>query len=161
MLIAGVDPGKNGGIVILDNNGSVTAKSPMFMIGKTEYDTLAYSHFLCNDHYRVDHVLVERVTAMPKNGVVSMFSFGQGFMFCQVVPQMLRIPMTLVTPRVWQKALHLGVSQKVDPKTRSLIAASRLFPDCDLRKSERCKNPHDGMVDALLIAEYGRRTLND
>lgn len=159
VLIAGIDPGKNGGAIILDNFGNIIAKSPMFMIDKSEFDSTAYSYFLKNDQYQVDHVVVERVTAMPKNGVVSMFHFGMAFMFCQVVPKMLSIPMTLVTPQAWQKVMHMGIDKTLDPKQRSLIAFSRLYPDTDLRMTSRCKNQHDGLVDALLLAEWGRRTL--
>lgn len=158
MLTCGVDPGKKGGAVILDSTGKIISKSTMF-IKNTEFDPIAYSSFLSNEQYRVNHIVIERVTAMPKNGVVSMFHFGMAFMFCQVVPMMLQIPMTLVTPQVWQKVLHTGIDQKLDPKQRSLIAFQRLFPTEDLRATERCKNQHDGLIDAVLLAEWGRRTL--
>jgi len=160
MLICGVDPGKKGGMVILDGSGSIVAKATMFLVNKTEFDPVAYSAFLKNDRYSVDHVLVEKVSAMPGNGNVSMFTFGQAFMFCQLVPKMLQIPITLVTPQMWQKVMHVGIEKTIEPKKRSLIAACRLFPNLDLRASERCSVQHDGLVDALLLAEWGRRSLN-
>lgn len=160
MLICGIDPGKKGGAVIIDSSGTVVAKSTMFIANKTEFDPVAYSSFLKNDAYTVDHVLVEKVSAMPGNGNVSMFNFGQAFMFCQLVPKMLQIPLTLVTPQGWQKVMHVGIDKTLDPKQRSLIAISRLFPTIDLRASSRCTVQHDGLVDALLLAEWGRRTLN-
>lgn len=159
MIICGVDPGKKGGAVILDTSGKVMAKSIMFLANKTEFDPLAYAQFLRNEHYTVDHVLVEKVSAMPGNGNVSMFTFGQAFMFCHLVPKMLNIPLTLVTPQTWQKVMHMGIEKTLDPKQRSLIAVSRLFPTTDLRASARCSVQHDGLVDALLLAEWGRRTL--
>jgi hypothetical protein len=44
---------------------------------------------------------------------------------------------------------------KRDCKKMSELAAKRLFPNVDLRATERCKISHDGIVDALLIAYYG------
>ncbi len=44
-----------------------------------------------------------------------------------------------------------------DTKTKSILAASRLFPRVDLRRTARSKVAHDGLTDALLIAEFGRR----
>lgn len=159
MLICGVDPGKSGGAVVIDGSGKIVAKSPMFIVNKTEYDPTAYATFLSNDTYKVDHVLVEKVSAMPGNGGCSLFTFGQAFMFCQLVPKMLHIPLTLVTPQMWQKVMHIGIDKTIEPKKRSLIAFTRLFPDVDLRLTSRCKNHSDGLIDALLLAEWGRRNL--
>ena len=159
MIICGIDPGKAGGAVILDTHGNILNKSIMFLIGKNEFDPLAYADFLTEQ--KVEHVFVEKVSARPGNGSVSMFNFGQAYMFCYVVPKLLKIPITLVTPQQWQKTMHVGVDKTLDPKQRSLIACCRLFPDVDLKASSRCKNQHDGMVDALLLAEYGRRFLKE
>lgn len=86
-------------------------------------------------------------------------------------------PHTLVQPKKWQKEIYQGIPEirkppvmikkgkmagqmkkgNLDTKAMSLLAAKRLFPTLDLRASERCKKAHDGIVDALLIAEYGAR----
>ena len=79
---------------------------------------------------------------------------------------------TFVQPKKWQSIWEGVPIQKVptgkknkkgepmyktDTKATSLLAVQRLFPNIDLRASERCKIPHDGIVDALLMAEYCRR----
>ncbi len=154
-MICGVDPGKNGGLVILDVTGSLIAKSTMFYQDKIEYDPIAYQDFLLQN--KVKHVVIEKVSAMPGNGSVSMFNFGQAYAFCRIVPILLKIPFTLVTPQAWQRVMHQGLDKSLPPKARSLIIYNRLYPHICLLSTSRCKKPHDGMLDAILIAEYGRR----
>lgn len=155
--ICGIDPGKNGGAAKISNDGILLDKATMFFQGKNEFDPIAYADFLTG----VDHVFIEKVSARPGNGGVSMFNFGQAYMFCQIVPKLLKIPITLVTPQQWQKTMHVGVDKTLDPKQRSLVAFTRLFPNEDLRATDRCTKQHDGIIDALLLAEYGRRFLRN
>jgi len=68
------------------------------------------------------------------------------------------IPYTIVPPREWQKVMLSGVSKKLNTKAASILIAKRLYPGVSLRATERCTTDHHGMSDALLIAEYGRRT---
>lgn len=155
-LYVGVDPGKNGAVVIIDCQAQIVDKSPMFVDLGGELDPVAYYNFLSKNSNHISHVFVEKVNAMPGQGVTSMFSFGQAFMFSYVVPKLMKLPLTLVTPQSWQKVMHEGIDKTLAAKKRSLIAFNRLFPGLDLRKTERCKGPHDGMIDALLLANYGR-----
>ena len=53
--------------------------------------------------------------------------------------------------------MHEGVKVNPNKKVMSILAAQRLFPNHDLRRTEACKKPDDNLVDSLLIAEYGRR----
>lgn len=70
------------------------------------------------------------------------------------------IPCTIVYPAVWQKAMHVGASGKTT-KARSLHAAHLTFPSVSLRNPAKPKSRKEdhNLADALLIAEYGRRTL--
>jgi hypothetical protein len=56
----------------------------------------------------------------------------------------------------WQKAL-LGKVPKSQTKTFALKKAQELAPEEDWRKNNRCTIPHDGIVDAFLIAQYARK----
>lgn len=60
-----------------------------------------------------------------------------------------------ITPRQWQKVLLPGANG--DTKPRALELARRLWPEEQWLATPRCKTPHDGMIDAALIAEFGRR----
>jgi hypothetical protein len=152
--IAGVDPGKQGAIVIVNELGYIVAKSVMFLDSGGELDPWAYQEFL--KQHKVDHVVIEHVHAIFGSGAKATFNFGMSFMFCTLIPKLMKLPYQLVLPTEWQKVMHKGMDKKIKAKQRSLIVAHRLWPNADLRASERCKAPHDGIVDALLISEWGR-----
>ena len=58
----------------------------------------------------------------------------------------------LVSPQKWKKEFNLD-----SDKQKSIDTAKKLFPDVNLFRTNRCTKEHDGMAEALLIAEYGRR----
>jgi crossover junction endodeoxyribonuclease RuvC len=96
---------------------------------------------------------VEKVGAMPGQGVTSMFSFGQSFGFILGVLTAFGIPYQLVPPRKWKAEYGLLNTQK----QASVDVAKRLFPEVSLLPTERCRKESDGMSDAVLMAEYARR----
>lgn len=104
------------------------------------------------------HVFIEKAQAMPGQGVSSMFNYGTGFGKLLGWMEALKLPHTLVTPREWTKEMHKGCTGE-NAKEKSLQAAKRLFPHMKLEATERSKKPHAGIVDALLIAEFGRRLM--
>jgi hypothetical protein len=61
-----------------------------------------------------------------------------------------------VTPHAWQRVMLPGCKPG-ETKERALETAQRLWPGTDWRATDRCRLPHDGLIDAALIAEYGRR----
>lgn len=158
--IVGIDPGQKGAICIvkLDSDASVLDISFELMptIGK-ELDC----HGLAEIFKKMgpSEAFIEKVSAMPKQGVASMFKFGRNVGSLQAMLAAFEIPYTEVTPQTWQKVMHEGVSRQSmpEPKDRSLAVVKRLFPKLNLLASERSRKAHDGFVDALLIAEYGRR----
>lgn len=89
---------------------------------------------------------IEKVHSMPKQGVASSFTFGRGFGVLIGALAALRIRYEFVTPQTWQKAM--GCMSKGD-KNVTKAAAQRLFPQVKVTHA---------IADALLIAEYGRRT---
>lgn len=148
--IMGIDPGIKGGIVtlLIDKEGV-----PFFyLLEDTDY--FLFRDIVCDD--KVQHIYLEKAQSMPKQGVKSMFTYGVGFGKILGWIDSLMIPLTLVTPQQWTKVLHQGCTGK-DSKAKSMQASERLFPTIELRATERSKKPHMGLVDALLIAEYGRR----
>lgn len=97
---------------------------------------------------------LERAGAMPGQGVTSMFKFGENFGFIQGLLAAYSIPYELVTPQKWKKEFQI-----TGDKNSSISVCKRLFPDVSLRRTDRCKKDHDGMAEALLMAEYARRKL--
>lgn len=146
MIYIGIDVGKNGGYaVIYPNNIVVEAWSDEGFV--EEMRNVALNDEPCM-------ACVEHVGAMPKQGVSSMFSFGKSAGFIEGVLRANMIPFQLVKPREWKKEFGLN-----SDKAKSIEVAQRLFPKVNLLATPRCKKPHDGMAEALLMAEYAKRKL--
>ena len=150
MIYIGVDPGKNGGIAILsdtikDVTVRVFSEDELLHICKTFRKTFN-EDCIC---------YLEHVHAMPKQGVSSTFNFGMNFGFIQGVLKAYEIPYELVTPQKWKKEFSC-----TSDKNTSIEVCKRLFPGVNLKATDRCKKDHDGIAEALLIAEYGRRHYN-
>lgn len=148
MIFVGIDPGKSGALAVLntDDNRKVLDYR-LVEFNETDYINTLYKY--------TDETIVcclEKVGAMPKQGVVSMFNFGMNFGFIQGILSTLKIPYELVTPNKWKKEFSV-----TSDKNTSIQVAKRLFPEVNLKRTERCKKDHDGFAEALLMAEYARR----
>lgn len=150
MIYIGVDPGKNGGIAKINTDTgfvkTVTFSEESLISELEGYFMFDKSPLRC---------VLEKVNAMPGQGVVSMFNFGQNYGFIQGVLKAYRIPYELVTPQKWKKEFSC-----TSDKNTSIEVCKRLFPKVNLKATDRCKKDHDGMAEALLLAEYGRRHYN-
>lgn len=138
----GIDPGASGALAILCGTDIYT----------TPYDLDEYVSLLRLCPPEQSFAIVEHVGAMPGQGSVSMFNFGMNFGMIQGVLSALKIPYELVRPQKWKKEFSC-----TSDKNTSISAAKRLFPNVNLKRTERCKKDHDGIAEALLLAEYGRR----
>lgn len=157
MIYIGIDPGKNGGIAVIHDVNKYNHK----VIDNHVYsdDKLIELVKLYEYIHRVDNeyifCILEHVHAMPKQGVSSTFNFGMNFGFIQGVLKAYGIPYELVTPQKWKKEFSC-----TSDKNTSIEVCKRLFPNVNLKATDRCRKDHDGMAEALLIAEYGRRHYN-
>lgn len=141
----GIDPGADGAVAIIDGYGV-----GLIPVGKAEP-----SVDLCG----ATLAMVEKGHAMPKQGGTSMFTFGKN---CGRVIGWLEaanVPFQEVTARAWQKIMLAGMptNDRNSRKASSILVAQRLFPGVDLTLGRGTK-PKDGASDALLIAEFARRT---
>ncbi len=151
MIYIGIDPGKNGGIACMGDSKNNSEAYPY------SDDVLINSlGLVCAKSCQNDVICyLEHVHAMPKQGVSSTFNFGMNFGFIQGVLKAYGIPYELVTPQKWKKEFSC-----TSDKNTSIEVAKRLFPNVNLKATDRCKKDHDGMAEALLIAEFGRRHYN-
>lgn len=145
-IFIGIDPGKNGGIAFIDHECDIV-------------DTLPYNEKNLIDLCRVSDsgraiCCLEKVAARPGQGVVSMFNFGQNVGYIKGVLESFRIPYQEITPQKWKKEFGLN-----SDKAASVDVCRKLFPDVNLLATPKSKKPHDGMAEALLMAEYARRKL--
>ena len=154
-MIIGIDPGQTGAVAILYGDSGVTIwDTPTEIVKKgkgtkTEYlpaEMAALLYVLPSGC----HCYLEKVGAMPGQGVTSMFNFGKGYGLWIGILAALNIPYTLVTPQAWKKDIMAGQSDKDAARGR----AQQLFPKV---ASQLSRKKDIGRADALLIAEYGRR----
>ena len=147
MIFIGIDPGKKGSMAIIDGKGEA---APMVIPFK-EITWIDALKMLDAFHCRA---VVEKVGAMPGQGVTSMFNFGMNFGWIQGVLDALNISYELVSPQKWKKEFGL-----TSDKSESIRTAQRLFPGVSLKTGEKSRVESDGMAEALLIAEYARSKL--
>lgn len=153
MNFIGIDPGLSGGLAYHGNDGLELAVMPVVQVGKKrEIDEAALYDWLLM--HRSTHVIIERVHSMPKQGVASTFTFGTGWGLVRGICRGLSMPYELVRPQEWQKAMLIG-----HPKGSEYLVASRLWPTAEWLATPRSRKPHEGLVDAALIMEFGRRRL--
>lgn len=148
MYYIGIDPGKDGCVAILsDEKGAIPSI--------TVFDETEVSEALRNISGQPAIACLEHVTAMPKQGSVSMFNFGMNFGFWQGLLTAYKIPFELVRPDKWKKEFSITAD-----KNTSIAVCKRLFPGINLRKNDGCKKDHDGMAESALMAVYAKRRLD-
>lgn len=139
-LFIGIDPGKSGGIATIDENGNVK------VIKMPETDCDLWEALGGFGHDIDPFAIIEKVGPMPKQGVVSVWTFGEGYGKLLMALCAAAIPYEHVLPAKWQKAM--GCLSKGDKNTTKR-KAQELFPNIKVTHA---------IADALLIAEYNRRT---
>lgn len=157
MTVIGIDPGARGAIAPLTTMGELIIHDmPAVTIerggkNKTEIDTAALANMLGGIiETRGRHNLlavVEKVGAMPGQGVTSMFAFGRSVGQIEGVLAGLKIPVSYVTPQTWQKALAVPKG-----KDGSRLRASQIMP---AYAGEWRRAKDDGRAEAALIAMWG------
>ena len=154
MIYLGIDPGLDGGFAAIGPDGLELKVMPTVPVGtKRQLDEQAIVQFLMPYARQQTKVFIELVASRPKQGIAAMFNFGTGWGLVRGICAGLGLSYELVRPQEWQ-----GEMLKGQPDGSEYLVASRIWPDTEWRASERCKNFHDGLVDAALIAEHGRRT---
>jgi hypothetical protein len=159
VIVGGIDPGKDGALCVLDSKRIIfSTKTPVVRVGKgskREYDVPAMLELL--KKFSFDIVLIEKQQAFPGQGVSSTFSTGFGYGLWVGLLCAAQIPYEEVRPASWSRTMLAGASGK--GKGAHILAAKRVFPGINLRKSERARTDDDGLADAALIAMYGHRRL--
>ena len=158
--IIGIDPGFTGGICVIE---SETRK--LHLIGpipviknkkkKTELDEMKIREVLIPFIKPKTRIFIEQVNAMPQQGVVSMFRFGTTWGLLRGICVGLGNQPILVHPIKWKNGLNLGKKAK----KAEYKMAKRFYPSITWIATKRSRKPHEGMIDAALIAAYGRQTI--
>lgn len=147
MRVIGIDPGATGAIVLLENGEPIEwTEMPTVKIGSaTRVNAAALTDFIAS--CCSEHVYVEAVHSMPKQGVASSFNFGHSTGTVMGVLGAMGLPHTLVTPQAWKKSAGLIGTDKDAARARAI----QLWPRwTELNK----KGKGQALADAALIARH-------
>ena len=159
MLIIGIDPGISGSICFFED-GKITdvIEMPTMTEGKKNKKQVngsqIYNEILkrTNKFQKKDiRVIVEQVSAMPGQGVTSMFNFGQSFGILKGICSAMQLPIYFVRPAKWKKYFNLINSEKDASRTRAI----EIFP---YFSSQLSKKKDSNKADAILIASFHHET---
>ena len=131
MLIIGIDPGISGSICFLEDGKILEViEMPVMTEGKKNKKQVngaqIYNEFSKRINIKDDEVrvVIEQVSAMPGQGVTSMFNFGQSYGILKGICSAMQLPMFFVRPAKWKKYFNLINSQKDASRTRAI----EIFP---------------------------------
>ena len=155
MLIIGVDPGISGSICFFENGKIIDViEMPTMAEGKKNKRQVNGSQIyneISNRIHKVKNqeirVIIEQVSAMPGQGVTSMFNFGQSFGILKGLCSAMQLPMYFVRPAKWKKYFNLINSEKDASRTKAI----EIFP---YFSSNLAKKKDSNKADAILIASY-------
>lgn len=187
MIYVGIDPGLNGGIAFIDKDEKILHAVPI-PIKNGEFDARTFAahlnSFMKNDDIKV---VLEKVGAMPGQGVCAMFTFGKIVGEIIAVLKVLRCPYVEVRPQDWKKVVLEGMAWKAEKSKLVIPEGSSEEKKKELQKAHNIqkakakkeaklvtakfvekryptfdirlgkKNPHDGIADAICMALYSKR----
>jgi crossover junction endodeoxyribonuclease RuvC len=151
----GIDPGLDGGIVVIDDDYKVYLAQPMPTVktgvgGKRALDCLTFLSIIGNGGSLF--AVLEEPGVRPREGAVGALTMGRNHGKLEMGLLSRGVSHVVVRPQEWQKLVCPGSG---DPKARSVDAVRRVLPGLDLLPGKKQK-PHDGIADAACMALYGR-----
>ena len=155
MLIIGIDPGISGSICFFQD-GVIrdVVDMPTMVDGKKNKKQVNGSQIfneISEKIKKIDKknikVVIEHVTAMPGQGVTSMFNFGQSFGILKGICSAMQLPVYFVRPAKWKKYFNLINSEKDASRTRAI----EIFP---YYSSHLSKKKDSNKADAILLASF-------
>ena len=162
MLIIGIDPGVSGSICFFqDGVIKDVLEMPTMIEGKKNKKQVNGSQIFNEISDKIKNidkknikVVIEHVTAMPGQGVTSMFNFGQSFGILKGICGAMQLPVYFIRPAKWKKYFNLINSEKDASRTRAI----EIFP---YYSSHLSKKKDSNKADAILIASFFYETYKE
>ena len=159
MLIIGIDPGISGALCFLSDGEIIdTIDMPSMAEGKKNKKQINGQQVFNEILGRIRNipkkeiiVVIEQVSAMPGQGVTSMFNFGQSFGVIKGICSAMELPIFYVRPAKWKKHFNLINSEKDASRTKAI----EMFPKISNKLSRKKDN---NKADAILIASFFNNT---
>ncbi|MDC6483580.1 crossover junction endodeoxyribonuclease [Candidatus Pelagibacter sp.] len=155
MLVIGIDPGISGSICFF-NEGKIVdvVEMPTMIEGKKNKKQVNGAQIFNEISERIKKldkrdikIVIEQVSAMPGQGVTSMFNFGQSYGILKGICSAMQLPMYFVRPAKWKKYFNLINSEKDASRTRAI----EIFP---YFSSHLSRKKDSNKADAILIASF-------
>ena len=155
MLVIGIDPGISGSICFFQDGKIIdVVEMPTMIEGKKNKKQVNGSQIFNEISERIKKidkkdikVIIEQVSAMPGQGVTSMFNFGQSYGILKGICSAMQLPMYFVRPAKWKKYFNLINSEKDASRTKAI----EIFP---YFSSQLSRKKDSNKADAILIASF-------
>tara|TARA_Y100000590_G_scaffold455223_1_gene603437 strand:- start:54 stop:548 length:495 start_codon:yes stop_codon:yes gene_type:complete len=155
MLIIGIDPGISGAICFFEEGRiSEIIDMPVMAEGKKNKKQVNGPQIYNEISLRIKKfqkkdiiVVIEQVSAMPGQGVTSMFNFGQSFGVLKGICSAMQLSMYFIRPAKWKKYFNLIKTEKDASRTKVI----EIFPYISSRLSRK---KDSNKADAILIASF-------
>lgn len=162
-IYIGIDLGKKGAIVVMDNEKNLLLQLPTPMI-RNEIDWFSINELI--ERYKDKNVVVtfEKIGIIHGSSKITAFSMGgqlQGMINLCIAH---KVRYETVPPKKWQEEIfgtqlkiYIPNTKRIDTKAMALVAYRKLYPDRDIKFTDRQNKAQDGLIDAALICEYAYR----
>ena len=155
MLIIGIDPGISGSICFLKDGKIIdVVEMPTMTEGKKNKKQVNAAQIYNEIYTRIKNlekknikIVIEQVSAMPGQGVTSMFNFGQSFGVLKGICSAMQLPMYFVRPAKWKRYFNLINSEKDASRTKAI----EIFP---YFSGQLSRKKDSNKADAILIASF-------
>ena len=159
MIIVGIDPGISGALCFFSNGNIIDVIDMPTMAEGKKNKKQVNGRQIFNEILNIKNafegskinVVVEQVSAMPGQGVTSMFNFGQSFGVIKGICSAMELPIFYVRPAKWKKYFNLINAEKDASRTKVIV----MFPKISQKLSRKKDN---NKADAILIAKYFENT---
>ena len=159
MIIVGIDPGISGALCFFSNGNVIDVIDMPTMAEGKKNKKQVNGRQIFNEILNIKNtfagqninVVVEQVSAMPGQGVTSMFNFGQSFGIIKGICSAMELPIFYVRPAKWKKYFNLINAEKDASRTKVI----EMFPKISQKLSRKKDN---NKADAILIAKYFENT---
>ena len=155
MIVIGIDPGISGSICFFQDGKIIdVVEMPTMIEGKKNKKQVNGSQIFNEISERIKNidkkdikVIIEQVSAMPGQGVTSMFNFGQSYGILKGICSAMQLPMYFVRPAKWKKYFNLINSEKDASRTKAFEIFTYFSAQLSRKKDSN-------KADAILIASF-------
>ena len=159
MLIIGIDPGISGSLCFFSDGKIIDlVEMPSMAEGKKNKKQVNAAQIYNEIYTRIKNlekknikIVIEQVSAMPGQGVTSMFNFGQSFGVLKGICSAMQLSMHFVRPAKWKKYFNLIKTEKDASRTKVI----EIFPYIS---SQLSRKKDSNKADAILIASFYNNT---